>query len=79
LLNLVVVTIFSAFTSLSTLASIGEQIHYAIAWKSIKQAGFEKAVEGLKKAGTVYGDAVVPIDRVLYFIRKIITTDQKTS
>jgi len=70
LLNSVVVTIFSAFTSLSTLASIIEQIHYAIAWEAIKQAGYESAVNGLERAGIVYGDAVIPVDRVLYFIRK---------
>lgn len=70
LLIAVVVTIFSAFTSLSTLASIGQQIHFAISWETIHQAEYESAVEGLKRARIVYGNAVVIVDSVLYYIRK---------
>jgi hypothetical protein len=64
------VTILSTFTALSTLGSIIQQLHYAISWKVIKEAQFDKAVQSLKHPGLAIGGAAQPVDVVLFFIRK---------
>jgi hypothetical protein len=65
------VTIFSAFTALSTLGSITQQLHYATSWVIIKEAQFHKAVESLDHPGLALGGAAQPVDVVLFFIRKL--------
>jgi hypothetical protein len=65
------VTIFSAFTALSTLGSIIQQIHYATSWVIIKEAQFNKAVQSLDHPGLALGGAAQPVDVVLFFIRKV--------
>jgi glucan phosphoethanolaminetransferase (alkaline phosphatase superfamily) len=54
------VTILSTFTALS----------YAISWKTIKEAQFDKAVQSLEHPGLAIGGAAQPLDVVLFFIRK---------
>jgi hypothetical protein len=63
--------LFSAFTALSTLASIIQQLHYATAWAIIKQAQFDKALETLTHPGLALGVSAQSVDQVLFFIRKI--------
>jgi hypothetical protein len=65
------VTIFSAFTALSTLGSIIQQLHYATSWVVIKEAQFDKAVQSLDHPGLALGGAAQPVDVVLFFIRKL--------
>jgi hypothetical protein len=64
------VTLLSFFTAVSTLGSIIQQIHYAVAWEVIKQAQFDKAVQALKDKGLQFGAAAQNMDVVLYFIRE---------
>lgn len=68
------VTIFSAFTALSTIGSIIQQIHYATSWLIIKEAQFNKAVQSLHHPGLAFGGAAQPVDVVLFFIRKLVDT-----
>ncbi|KAN0108479.1 hypothetical protein V8E51_008221 [Hyaloscypha variabilis] len=63
------VTIFSAFTALSTLGSIIQQLHYATSWVVIKEAQFNKAVQSLDHPGLALGGAAQPVDVVLFFIQ----------
>ncbi|CAL3967470.1 unnamed protein product [Diplocarpon coronariae] len=63
------VTIISGFTSLSTFASIVEQIHYAVAWVTIKEAQYEKAVESQYRQGLQFRRAALQLDSVLFFIQ----------
>lgn len=63
------VTIFSGFTALSSIASVGQQIHYATAWRVIKEAQFHRAVDTLTNKGLAFGGAAHPVDIVLFFIR----------
>ncbi len=64
------VTIFSAFTALSTFASIIQQLHYATAWEVIKQAQFDKALASQKRKGLAFGGAAQIVDQVLFYIRE---------
>jgi hypothetical protein len=72
------VTIFSAFTALSTLGSIIQQLHYAIAWVIIKEAQFDQAVQSLTHKGLALGGAAQPTDKVLFYIRKHIEESSVT-
>lgn len=68
------VTFFSAFTALSTLASIIQQLHYATAWVVIKQAEFDKAVEDLEHPALAVGGAAQVVDKGLFLIREYAQT-----
>jgi hypothetical protein len=68
--NISDVMIFSTFTSIATLASFVQQIHYALAWSLIKQSQFETAVKSLSHPGLSFGGAAEPIDVILFYIRK---------
>ncbi|CZT44969.1 uncharacterized protein RSE6_05232 [Rhynchosporium secalis] len=63
------VTIVSGFTCISTLASVGQQIHYAVSWEIIKIAQFEKAVESQLRKGTSIGGGAQIVDQWLFFIQ----------
>ncbi|KAG4434667.1 hypothetical protein IFR05_009842 [Cadophora sp. M221] len=63
------VTIFSGFTALSSLASVIQQVHYAVAWVVIKEAQFQKAVESQTRKGLAFGGAAQIVDQVLFFIQ----------
>lgn len=47
-----------------------QQLHYAFAWKVIKQAQFEKAVKSLTSPALGLGGAAQIVDVVLFDIRK---------
>lgn len=64
------VTIHSSFTSLSTLASIIQQIHFAIRWRVIKEAQFNKAIRATILPGLTFVGGAHPVDMALFFIRK---------
>ncbi|KAH6674167.1 hypothetical protein B0J14DRAFT_33301 [Halenospora varia] len=63
------VTIFSAFTALSTLGSIIQQFHYAFDWRVIKQAQFDQAVKSLSHPGLAFGGAAEKADIILFNIQ----------
>ena len=62
--------IFSSFTSIATLASFIQQIHYATDWSIIKQAQFDQAVESLQHPGLSFGGAAEKTDVILFYIRE---------
>jgi hypothetical protein len=61
--------VFSAFTAVSTVGSIIQQFHYAINWRTIKQAQFNQALLSLKVPGLSFGGAAEKADIVLFYIR----------
>ncbi|KAL3424019.1 glycoside hydrolase [Phlyctema vagabunda] len=63
------VALLTIFTSISTLASIIQQFHYALAWKSVKQAQYSKAVESLSNPSLSFGGAAQIVDVILYWIQ----------
>jgi hypothetical protein len=64
------VMIFSTFTSIATLASFIQQIHYAVAWSIIKQSQFDLAVMSISHPGLAFGGAAEQTDVILFYIRK---------
>jgi hypothetical protein len=64
------VMIHSTFTALTTLASIVQQVHYAVAWRAVKQAHYEKALRAVELPGLTFVGGAHPVDRALYLIRK---------
>jgi hypothetical protein len=69
---LVDVTLLCFFTAVSTVASIIQQFHYAFAWKVIKQAQFDKALQSLTTPALGLGGAAQMVDVVLFDIRGFI-------
>ena len=63
------VMIFATFTAVSTLASIVQQLHYALDWRIIKQAQFDQAIKSLSHPGLAFGGAAEKADVVLFYIR----------
>jgi hypothetical protein len=61
--------IFSSFTSIATLGSFIQQIHYAVDWSTIKQAQFDQAVKSLSHPGLAFGGAAERTDVILFYIR----------
>lgn len=59
------ISLLAFFASLSTLASIIEQFHYAIAWEKITQAEYEKALEIVNSPSLGVGRAAQKTDIVL--------------
>ena len=68
------VTLHSCFTSLSTLASIIQQIFFAVGWRAIKEAQFNKAIRALSLPGLTFVGGAHPVDMALFFIRTYLQT-----
>lgn len=45
-------------------------MHYAVAWRAVKQAQFEKALRAVDLPGLTFVGGAHPVDRALYLIRK---------
>lgn len=58
------------FSATSTLFSIGQQIHYAISFRLVKIAVFDRAVQSLTTPSLGFGGAAQVIDVGLYWIRR---------
>lgn len=63
------VTIHTGFTTLSTFASVIQQIHYMAKWRDVKQAAFSKALQATKENGLLLGGSGHKVDAVLFFTR----------
>jgi hypothetical protein len=63
------ITLLAFFASLSSTASIIQQIHYLAAWEKVKQAAYDKAVESIKNPSLAIGGAAEKTDVVLFRIR----------
>ncbi|KAH8821638.1 hypothetical protein F5884DRAFT_850857 [Xylogone sp. PMI_703] len=63
------VTLIAVFTTFSTLTSIIEQLHYAIAFRNIKQAEYENALRSLQTTTYGYNDSPQKVDIVLFWIQ----------
>lgn len=64
------VTLICIFTTICTLTSILEQIHYATSFREIKQAEYENALKSLKTITFGYNDSPQIVDTVFFWIRK---------
>lgn len=71
--DIIDVMIFATFTSVATLASSIQQIHYATSWSTIKEAQFEQADRSMIHPGLAFGGAAQITDVVLFHIRKYIS------
>ncbi|CAG8972477.1 hypothetical protein HYALB_00001167 [Hymenoscyphus albidus] len=59
----------ATFTSVSTFASIIQQIHYAVHWRNIKQLQYERALENLRHPARAFGGAAGGLDDALFYIQ----------
>jgi len=60
----------AVFSAISTLASMVQQLHFAIEWESVKEAEFEKALRSVKTPSLALSGPAQEIDIVLFNIRK---------
>lgn len=64
------ITLISVAVLIGTIASIVQQIHFAVAWVDIKEAQFAKAVLSLTDPSLAFGGAAQIWDVVLFYIRR---------
>jgi hypothetical protein len=65
------VLILSALVTLSTVASIIQQIHYAVDWRDVKEATFKLRQKGIPDAGGAISDGKYGLPLVTFWIRRL--------
>lgn len=63
------ITFLTAFSAISTLGSILQQIHYNTSWTIVKHDGYNSALAAIDKPALRLTGIGNPLDRVLYLIR----------